>query len=32
LQIAEVAVARMLFAKILRLIGELRRSPDPAPT
>jgi hypothetical protein len=29
-QLAEVAVPRMLFAEILRLIGDLR--PRPAPT
>ena len=29
-QLAEVAVPRMLFAEILRLIAELR-PPDPAP-
>jgi len=28
---AEVAVTRMLFAEILRLIAELRRPPGPAP-
>jgi hypothetical protein len=28
---AEVAVPRALFAKILRLIAELRPPPDPAP-
>jgi hypothetical protein len=27
---AEVAVPRMLFAEILRLIAELRPPPDPA--
>ena len=31
-QMAEVAVPRGLFAEILRLIAELRPSPDPAPT
>ncbi len=31
-QMAEVAVPRMLFAEILRLIAELRPPPDPAPT
>ena len=31
LQMAEVAVPRMLFAEILRLIAELRPPPDPAP-
>jgi hypothetical protein len=30
-QMAEVAVTRMLFAEILRLIAELRPPPDPAP-
>jgi hypothetical protein len=30
-QMAEVAVPRMLFAEILRLIAELRSPPDPAP-
>jgi hypothetical protein len=30
-QMAEVAVPRMLFAEILRLIAELRRPPDLAP-
>ena len=30
-QMAEVAVPRMLFAEILRLIAELRPPPDPAP-
>ena len=30
-QMAEVAVPRMLFAQILRLIAELRPPPDPAP-
>ena len=30
-QMAEVAVSRHLFAEILRLIGELRPPPDPAP-
>ena len=30
-QMAEVAVSRMLFAEILRLIAELRPPPDPAP-
>ena len=29
-QMAEVAVPRMLFAEILRLIAELRPPPDPA--
>jgi len=28
---AEVAVPRMLFAEILRLIDGLRPPPDPAP-
>jgi len=28
---AEVAVPRMLFAEILRLISELRPLPDPSP-
>jgi hypothetical protein len=28
---AEVAIPRDLFADILRLIVELRSSPDPAP-
>jgi hypothetical protein len=28
---AEVAVSRMLFAEILRVIAELRPPPDPAP-
>jgi DNA-binding IclR family transcriptional regulator len=31
LQMAEVAVPRVLFAEILGLIAELRRPPDPAP-
>jgi hypothetical protein len=31
-QMAQVAVPRMLFAEILRLIAELRPPPDPAPT
>jgi hypothetical protein len=31
-QMAEVAIPRMLFAEILRLIAELRSPPDPAPT
>jgi len=31
-QMAEVAVPRMLFAEILRLIAKLRPPPDPAPT
>jgi hypothetical protein len=31
-QMAEVAVTKMLFAEILRLIAELRPQPDPAPT
>jgi len=31
-QMAEVAMPRMLFADILRLIAELRPPPDPAPT
>ncbi|MCP4307778.1 MAG: IS1380 family transposase, partial [bacterium] len=31
-QMAEVAVPRVLFAEILRLIAELRPPPDPAPT
>ena len=30
-QLAEVAVPRMLFAEILRLIALLRPPPDPAP-
>ena len=30
-QMAEVAVPRMLFTEILRLIAELRLPPDPAP-
>jgi hypothetical protein len=30
-QMAEVAVPRMLFAEILRLIAELPPPPDPAP-
>lgn len=30
-QMAEVAVPRMLFAEILRLITQLRPPPDPAP-
>ena len=30
-QMAEVAVPRMLFAEILRLIAGLRPPPDPAP-
>ena len=30
-QMAEVAVPRMLFAEILRLIAELRPPSDPAP-
>ena len=30
-QMAEVAVPRMLFAEILRLIAELRPPPDPTP-
>ena len=30
-QLAEVAVPRMLFAEILRLIAGLRPPPDPAP-
>ena len=30
-QMAEVAIARGLFADILRLIVELRAPPDPAP-
>jgi len=30
-QMAEVAVTRMLFAEIPRLIAELRPPPDPAP-
>ena len=30
-QMAEVAVPRMLFAEILRLIADLRPPPDPAP-
>ena len=30
-QMAEVAISRMLFAEILRLIAELRPQPPPAP-
>jgi len=30
-QMAEVAVSRMMFAEILRLIAELRPRSDPAP-
>jgi hypothetical protein len=30
-QMAEVAIPRHLFADILRLITELRPSPDPLP-
>ena len=30
-QMAEVALPRMLFAEILRLIAELRPPPDPVP-
>jgi hypothetical protein len=30
-QMAEVAVPRELFQEILRLIGELRPQPPPAP-
>ena len=30
-QMAEVAVPRQLFQEILRLIGELRQQPPPAP-
>jgi hypothetical protein len=30
-QMAEVAVPRMLFAEILRLIADLRPPPDPTP-
>jgi hypothetical protein len=30
-QMAEVAVPRMLFAEILRLIAEMRPRPPPAP-
>jgi hypothetical protein len=30
-QMAEVAIPRDLFADILRLIAELRPTPDPAP-
>jgi hypothetical protein len=30
-QMAEVSIPRNLFAEILRLIAELRPSPDPAP-
>ena len=30
-QLAEVAVPRMLFAEILRLIAQLQPPPDPAP-
>ena len=30
-QMAEVAMPRMLFAEILRLIAQLRLPPDPAP-
>ena len=29
-QMAEVAISKMLFAKILRLIAEMRPPPDPA--
>jgi hypothetical protein len=28
---AEVALSRMMFAEILRLIAELRPPPDPTP-
>jgi hypothetical protein len=28
---AEVALSRMMFGEILRLIAELRPPPDPAP-
>jgi hypothetical protein len=31
-QMAEVAMPRILFAEILRLIAELRPPPDPVPT
>ena len=31
-QMAEVAVPRMVFAEILRLIAQLRPPPYPAPT
>ena len=30
-QMAEVAIARQMFQKILRLIAELRPQPSPAP-
>ena len=30
-QMAEVAISRILFADILRLIAELRPPPDPTP-
>jgi hypothetical protein len=30
-QMAEVAVPRMLFADILRMIADLRSPPDPVP-
>jgi len=30
-QMAEVAVLRILFTEIFRLIAELRLPPDPAP-
>ena len=30
-RMAEVAVPRMLFVEILRMIAELRPGPDPAP-
>ena len=30
-QMAEVAITRQMFQKILRLIGELRPQPAPAP-
>ena len=30
-QMAEVALSRMMFGEILRLIAELRPPPDPAP-
>ena len=30
-QMAEVAIPRQVFQEILRLIGELRSQPPPAP-
>jgi hypothetical protein len=30
-QMAEVAISRQMFQKILRLIAELRPQPSPAP-